>query len=133
MSRVAALLALMVLMSPAVLADEQGVIMNLDLRTTLPDGSVGYSINQRGLRLIVGEAFEGERLGRYGFFLTVSDVENGRGMLTIEFYEHASRNPDSIVVAEIVSTVEFELSRPTVFEAQNESFGVDLAFSISAR
>ena len=133
MIRAFVIAALSVLFTQGAHAEGRDFVMNLDLKTTRPDGSIGYSINQRGLRLVADEVYAGQRLGNLGYFLTLSGVDSGRGVLTIEFYEHASRDPASGVIAEIVSTIAFELARPTVFEAQAETFGVDLAVSISPR
>jgi len=120
---------LMLALVPAI-ADDGKVIMNMELITKLPDGSDSYSIRLQGIHLVPDEPFHGNDLGKYDYFLTVSDGEDGNGKLTIEFYEYETRKKKSAVVSEIVADVDFSFSSPAVFEAKTDTFGVDLAFSI---
>lgn len=130
MARVGSLFVLLMLFSATSLAGDSKFLLNLDLNMKLPDGSDSYSIQLQGVHLASGKAFHGEDLGKYDYFLTVSDVDGGSGKLTIEFYEYESRRKKSEVVSEIVSGVDFSLNSPTVFAAMSDTFGVDLAFSI---
>lgn len=120
---------LMLALVPA-FADEGRFIMNMELITKLPDGSDSYSIQLQGIHLVPDKPFHGNDLGKYDYFLTVSDSEDGNGKLTIEFYEYETRKKKSAVISEIVADVDFSFSSPTVFEAKTDTFGVDLAFSI---
>ena len=114
-------------------AGEGEFLLNFDLNMKLPDGSVGSSIQLQGIRLSADRAFHGADLGKYDYFLTVSGVEGGHGRLTIEFYEYETRKKVSDVVSELVAEVDFQLSAPAVFEGSSNTFGIDLAFSISSR
>jgi hypothetical protein len=67
----------------------------------LPDGSSSYSVQLQGIGLSLNRAFHGRDLGKCDYFYTVSDVENGKGKLTIEFYEYETRRKTSEVVSEI--------------------------------
>ena len=133
MNRVRSLLALLTLLPVLVAAGDREFLLNFNLNMTLPDGSDSYSIQLQGIRLFPGKAFHGEDLGNYDYFLTVSDVEDGSGVLTIEFYEYETRKKKSDVISEIVSDVDFSLNSPTAFEAVSDTFGVDLRFSISEK
>ena len=104
--------------------------MNLDLDTKLPDGSVDHSIQLQGIRISENRPFHGDDLGKFVYFLTISNVDSGKGKLTIEVYEFETRRQKSAVVSEIVADVDFSLGSPAVFEAMSETFGIDLAFSI---
>jgi hypothetical protein len=128
--RVATLLAVLVSFSTTALASDSKYVLNFDLITKLPDGSVGYSIQLQGIHLVPDKAFHGDDLGKYDYFLTVSGVENGKGKLTIEFYEYETRKKKSGVISEIVTDIDFSLGNPAVFEATSDTFGVDFAFSI---
>lgn len=105
-------------------------VMNLDLRTKTADGGDGYSINLKGIHLPDGKVLQ-EDLAEFRYFLTVSGSDEHNGKLTIELYEYESRNKTSEVISEIVSEVEFSFGQPSQFQAKNERFGIDLAFSIS--
>jgi len=128
--RVGSLFTLVLLFSASALAGDSKFLLNLDLNVKLPDGSDSYSIQLQGVHLSSGSAFHGNDLGKYDYFLTVSSVEDGKGKLTIEFYEYETRKKKSAVISEIVSDVDFSLNSPMVYEAMGDTFGVDLAFSI---
>ena len=127
------ILALFPVFMSAAWADSGEYVLNFDLDSTFANGNPGFSIQLQGINLVSDKAFHGKDLGKHDYFLTVSNVNNGVGKLTIEFYEYETRKNESDVVSEIVSKVDFQLGRPTVFEAENESFGVNLAFIISER
>jgi len=131
--RVGILLTLLMSFQATSLADDRAYLLNFDLNITLPDESTVYSIQLQGVRLSPAKPFTGNDLGKYDYFLTVSDVEDGKGRLTIEFYEYETRKKKSDVVSEIVSNVDFSLYSPAVFEATSDTFGVDLAFSVVER
>ena len=131
MIRLSRNLAILTLFLTTALAGENSFIMNFDLITKRPDGSIEGSIQLQGIHLVVGQPFHGSDPGRYDYFLTVSDFENGKGRLTIEFYEYESRKKVSDVVSEIVAEVSFDPGRPTTFEGSSDTFSVDLAFSIN--
>jgi len=132
-ARVGILLAMLMSLPATSLASDSTYLLNLGVNTTLPDGEPGYRIRLQAIHLSPGKPFHGYDLGKYDYFLTVSDVEDGKGKLTIEFYEYETRKKESDVVSEIVSDVDFSLNSPTVFEAKSDTFGVDLAFSIVER
>jgi len=123
-------LTILTLFAATALAGDSKLLLNLDLNMKLPDGSDSYSIQLQGIHISPGRAFHGDDLGKYDYFLTVSGVEDGRGRLTIEFYEYETRKKKSEVISEIVSDVDFSLSSPAIFEGKSDTFGVDLAFSI---
>ena len=131
--RVGSLLASLALLAAPALAGDSQFLLNLDINMKLPDGSDSYSIRLHGVHLVPGQAFHGDDLGKYDYFLTVSGVEDGSGKLTIEFYEYETRKKKSEVVSEVVSEVDFSLNSPAVFEAMGDTFGVDLAFSVSEK
>ena len=126
-------LVIVTLLLTSALAGENDFIMNFDLVTKRPDGSVEGSIQLQGIHLVAGKPFHGSDLGRYEYFLTVSGVEDGECVLTIEFYEYKSRKKVSDVVSEIVAEVSFEPGRPAVFQGNSDTFTVDLAFSINQK
>ncbi len=126
-------LAITLLSQGATYADENGFVMNFDLNTLSPGGEVVYSIQLQGIHLTPGTPFHGDDLGKYDYFLTVSELADGKGNLTIEFYEYASRKKTSDVISEIVAQVDFTLGSPARFEGMSETFGVDLAFSIDQK
>jgi hypothetical protein len=130
MARVGTILAILVLSSTTAFAGNAKYVLNFDLISMLPDGSVSYSIQLRGIHISLDEAFHGDDLGKYEYFLTVSSIEDGKGKLTIEFYEYETRKRISDVVSEIVTEVDFSLGSPAVFEAMSDTFGIDLAYSI---
>lgn len=115
-------------------ADEELVnryIMNFDLLTKTADGDDRSSINLQGIHLHDGKVLQGDDLGEFRYFLTISGTDDRKGKLTIEFYEYESRNKTSDVVSEIVSEVEFTFGEPARFQSKKGSFGIDLAFSIN--
>lgn len=124
-------LTIPLLLSSAAFADDY--LLNFDLNMSLPDGSDTYSIQLQGIGLSLDRPFHGSDLGKYDYFLTVSDVENGGGKLMVEFYEYETRRKTSDVVSEIVNEVEFLLGNPAVFEAMGDTFGINLAFSITEK
>ena len=126
-------MALLVLISATSLAGDSKFLLNLDLKMKLPDGSDSYSIQLQAVHLSPGKAFHGTDLGKYDYFLTLSDVDNSKGKLTIEFYEYETRKKKSEVISEIVSDVDFSLNSPAVIEATSDTFSVDLAFSIAEK
>lgn len=130
MARLGLLSAIFALLSSATFAADNEYLLNFDLNMKLPDGSDSYSVQLQGLGLRLNQAFHGSDLGKYDYFFTVSDFENGKGKLTIEFYEYETSRKISDVVSEIVADVEFSLGSPTVFESMGDTFGIDLAFSI---
>ena len=111
-------------------ADESGYVMNFDLRTLTPDGDIVYTIQLQGIHLTPAEPFHGDDLGKYDYFLTVSEADNGKARLTIEFYEYESRKRTSDTVSEIIAEVDVVLGTPARFEGKSNTFGVDLAFSV---
>ncbi len=130
MARRGLLSAIFALLSTATFAADNEYLLNFDLNMKLPDGSNSYSVQLQGVGLRLNQAFHGSDLGKYDYFLTVSDVENDKGKLTIEFYEYETRSKTSDVVSEVVADVDFSLGSPTVFESMGDTFGIDLAFSI---
>ena len=128
-----AFLIWMFIIGPAV-ADESSddkYIMNFDLRTKTVDGGDGYGVQLKGVQLLDGKALHGDDLTEYEYFFTVSDVNAGKGKLSIEIYEYETRRKTSDVVSEIVSEIEFAFGEPRRFQSENGRFGVDLAFSIN--
>lgn len=87
-------------------------------------------IQLQGVQLTLEEPFGGNDFGEHDYSFTVSSVDDGRGRLTIEFYEYESRRKVSDVISEVVAEVDFELGKPAVFEGKSDTFGIDLAFSI---
>ena len=132
MRLIVAALVSMLFLAPVQASDSE-YLLNFDLKRIQPDGSVGGSIQLQGIRVSADNAFHGVDLAKLEYFLTVSDVTDGGGKLTIEFYEYETRKKVSEVVSEIVAEVDFELSTPAVFEGSSDTFGIDLAFSISER
>ena len=130
MARIGVLLAILLVPVSTTLASDNEYLLNFDLITKLPDGSIDGRIQLQGIRVLATKAFHGDDFGKYDYFLTVSNVKDGKGKLTVEFYEYETRKKKSDVVSEIVSEVDFWLGSPTVFEATSDTFGVDLAFSI---
>jgi len=114
-------------------AGEDKYVMNLDLVTMSPDGDVGYNIRLQGIHLQPGKPFHGDDLGEFDYFLTVSDLNEGKGQLTIEFYQYESRRKTSDVISEVFAVVDFTLGSPGRFEGESDRFGIDLAFSIVQR
>ncbi len=130
MTRLGITLVVVMLSQASVSADQNKYIMNFDLNTQSPDGSVVYSIQLQGIHLDPDKPFHGDDLGEYDYFLTVTNVEDNKGKLTVELYQYESRKKVSDVVSEVVAEVDFTLGNPAVFEATSETFGVELAFSI---
>jgi hypothetical protein len=114
----------------AAVASENEFVMNFDLMTKSPDGEVGYGIQFQGIHLRPKKPFHGNDLGEFDYFLTVSEFDEGKGKLTIEFYQYESRRKKSAVISEIVAEVDFTLGSPSVFKGKSDTFGIDLAFSI---
>ncbi len=115
------------------LADEDSYVMNFDLITRSADGEVGYNIQLQGIRLLPGKPFHGDDLAEFDYFLTVSSLEDGKGKLTIEFYQYESRRKTSDVISEVFAVVDFTLGSPAQFGGKSDTFGIDLAFSIAQR
>ena len=110
---------------------EQTYLMNFDLIITRSDdGSENSRIQQVGVRFAPSKPFHGNDLGEFDYFLTISELEDNEGKLTIEVYQFETRNKNSDVLSEIVVDVDFTLASPARFEGQSDTFGVDLAFSI---
>jgi hypothetical protein len=106
-------------------------VMNFDLIINKSDGGeVYYRIHQQGVHLLSKKPFHGDDLGEFDYFLTVSEMEDGKGKLSIEFYQFETRKKKSDVMSEVVAEVDFTLGSPARFEAKNDKIGVDLAFSI---
>jgi len=114
-------------------ADDATYIMNFDVEVLRWDGRNHGSIQLQGVHLTLDKPFHGRDFGEHDFFFTVSDVEDGKGRLTVEFYEYESRKKVSEVISEIVAEIEFELGSPAVFEGKSGTFGVDIAFSIDQK
>lgn len=114
-------------------ANDNGFLINFDLNTLTTNGELAYSIQLQGVHVMPGQPLHGDDLGEFDYFLTVSEVTDGKGKLTIEFYEYATREKTSDVVSEIVQEVEFTPGSPATFEAMSDTFGIDLAFSIVER
>ena len=131
--RISVLLTILLLLSGMTFASDSGYILNFDLIVKLPDGSDNSSIQQQGISISPQVALHGNDFGKFEYFLTVSDVEDGKGKLTIEFYEYETRRKTDDIVSEIVAEVDFSLANPAVFEAMNDKFGIDLAFSIAEK
>jgi len=129
--RLAVLISVAILSHAVTLADDSQYVINFDLNTLSPDGDIVYSIQLQGIHLSPETPFHGNDLGKYDYFLTVSEIESGETKLTIEFYEYESRRKTSEVVSEIVAEVDVRLGMPTEFESMSDTFGVDLAFSIN--
>ena len=106
-------------------------IINYDLIITNPnpDGA-SYHVQQSGIHISPQRQFHGDQLGEMDYFFTVSDLDNGKGKMTVEVYQFDTRKKDSDVVSEIVVEVEFTLASPARLDVKNEKFGIDLAFSI---
>lgn len=130
MARLGLLATLMTFSLSATGAGENELVMNFDLMTKSPDGDVGYSIQFQGIHLRLKKPFRGNDLGEFDYFLTVSELEDEKGKLTIEFYQYESRKKNSAVISEIVTEADFQLGSPAKIEAKNDTFGIDLAFSI---
>jgi hypothetical protein len=126
-------IAIAMLTLSASFADEGDIVMNFDLITRSPEGDIGYNIQLQGIHLLPGKPFHGDDLGEFDYFLTVSSVEDGKGKLTIEFYQYESRRKISDVISEVFAVVDFALGSPARFEGQSDGFGVDLAFSIDRK
>ena len=105
MVRVGILLALLMSFSATTFASDSKYLLNFDLNTKLPDGNAGYRIQLQAIHLSPGKTFHGNDLGKYDYFLTLSEVEDGKGKLTIEFYEYETRKKKSDVISEIISIV----------------------------
>ena len=120
----------MTLMLSPTYAGDAKYIMNFDVEVLRWDGRNDGSIQLQGVHLTLDQPFHGRDFGEHEYFFTVSDVKDGKGRLTIEFYEYESRKKVSKVISEIVAEVDFELGIPAVFEGKSDTFGVDLAFSI---
>jgi len=120
----------MTLMLSPTYAGDAKYIMNFDVEVLRWDGRNNGSIQLQGVHLALDQPFHGRDFGEHEYFFTVSDVKDGKGRLTIEFYEYESRKKVSKVISEIVAEVDFELGIPAVFEGKSDTFGVDLAFSI---
>ena len=133
MARRRALLASLALLFTATFAADNGYLLNFDLDMKLPDGSNSYSVQLQGVDLQLNQAFHCNDLGKYEYFFTVSDVDNGKGKLTIEFYEYETRRKTSEVISEIVADIDFSLGSPAVFESMGDNFGINLAFSIAEK
>lgn len=119
----------------AVAADEssKSFIMNFDFDLSEVDAAkVIGSLQLQGIRLQADKPFHGKDLGEFDYFFTVSEIEDGKGKLTIEFYRYESRRKKS-AVSEIVSEVEFAFGSPAQFQTKNENIALDLAFSIDRR
>jgi len=126
-------MAIAMLSLSASFADEGDIVMNFDLITRSPDGDVGYNLQLQGIHLLPGKPFHGDDLGEIDYFLTVSSIKDGKGKLTIEFYQYESRRKKSDVTSEVFAVVDFTLGSPARFEGQSDRFGVDLAFNIVKR
>lgn len=131
MFRTGFLITILTLCSSTTFASDGKYVLNFDLNTKVPDGTVAYTIQLQGISILPNVPFHGDDLGKYDYFLTVSNVKDGIGKLTIEFYEYETRKKVSDVVSEIVTDVDFSISSPTVYEAMSDTFGIDLAFSIA--
>jgi hypothetical protein len=130
MARLGVLSTILAVLSATTFAADNEYLINFDLNMKLPDGSDSYSVQLQGIGLRRNQAFHGSDLGKYDYYLTVSDVENGKGKLSIEFFEFETRMKTSEVVSQIVANVDFSLGSPAVFESMGDTFGIDLAFSI---
>ena len=106
-------------------------IINYDLIITNPNaGGASYHVQQSGIHILSQRQFHGDQLGEMDYFFTVSDLDNGKGKMTVEVYQFETRKKESEVLSEIVVEVEFTLASPARLEVKNEKFGIDLAFSI---
>lgn len=131
---VVSMLLYVVLTFPAAFADENieaRYLMNFDLIINKPaDGDVYYNIQLHGAHLAADKEFHGDDLGEIDFYFTVSAAEDGKARMRIEFYEFETRQKLSDVISEVVAEIEITLGTPARFEANNENFGVDFAFSV---
>lgn len=116
-------------------ADEgkQIFVMNFDFDLTdVSRSEVLASLRLQGIPLREGNPFEGNDLGTFDYFFTVTESDNGEGRLTIEFYQYESHKKE-IVISEIVSESSFQFGSPAIFGTRNNTFSIDLAFSIDRR
>jgi len=125
-----ALVSLASFLNLVAFAGENEYVMNYDLKTLTPDGDVFYDIQLQGIHVKQGRPFHGDDLGEYDYFLTLSQVKDGKAKLTIEFYKYESREKKSDVVSEIFSVVDVTLCEPVRFESMSDTFGIDMAISI---
>lgn len=131
MVRIGILLAILILSSATAFAGEGKYIVNFDLVAGMVDtGEIHGTLQQQGIHLQAGQPFHGKDLGEMDYFLTVSEIEDGRGRLTIEFYQYETRKKVSDVVAELTEEVSFNFGSPATFESRNDEFSINLAFSI---
>jgi len=114
LGRLMATLTMMMALS-STLADDAKYIMNFDIEIQPLDGRNAGSIQLQGVHLKLDKPFHGADFGQHDYFFTVTDAKDGKGQLTIEFYEYESRRKVSDVVSEIVAEVDFELGSPAVF------------------
>jgi len=118
-----------------VLADEgkKNFVMNFDFDLSdVSTSRVFGSLQLQGIRLRENNQFQGKDLGKIDYFFTVSETDKGEGKLTVEFYQYESRKK-KVALSEVVSEVSFQFGSPATFITENESFRLDLAFSIDRR
>lgn len=134
MLRTGILSAILMLSTTMTFADESEYIVNFDLIVRKPaDGEIIYSHRLQGINFLNGKPFHGEDLGEIDYFLTITDADDGKGKLTIEFYQYETRKKESDVVAELIDEISFYFGGPTTFESGNDEFSVDFAFSVIQR
>ena len=106
-------------------------IINYDLIITNPnpDGA-SYHVQQSGIHISPQRQFHGDQLSEMDYFFTISDLDDGKGKMTVEVFQFETRKKEFDVVSEIVVEVEFTLASPARLDVKNERFGIDLAFSI---
>jgi hypothetical protein len=124
------LASIAILLNVVAFAGENEYVMNFDLKTLTADGDVFYDIQLQGIHVKQGRPFHGDDLAEYDYFLTLSQVKDGKAKLTIEFYEYESRKKKSDVVSEIFSIIDVTLCEPVRFESMNNTFGIDMAISV---
>ena len=127
-------LLLFVVSSATAIAAENSArtfIINYDLIITNSNADgASYHVQQSGIHISPQRQFHGDQLGEMDYFFTVSELDDGKGKMTVEVYQFETRKKESDVVSEIIVEVEFTLASPARLDVRNEKFGIDLAFSI---
>ena len=129
MSRILILSSASMLLATMSMADESVYLLNYELSMTRPDGSAIFTaqMEELGLR---ERASTGHEIDKYAYSLLLSDVEDGRGTLTVFAYEYDSRERPSKIIAETIDDVDFSLGSVAVIDARTNTYDINLTFSI---
>ena len=111
------------------IADGSIYLLNYELSMTRPDGKSIFTAQMEELGL-PEQASTGYDIGKYAYSLFLSDVEDGRGTLTVFAYEYDSRERPSKIIAETIDDVDFSLGSVAVFDARTDTYDINLTFSI---